>query len=269
VRVVVDEPAARAALTALDHGADQVDLEPVLDARITVVHDHGGYLVTDGGDELARPATAAAVADEVHARVHRRAFEFAALQGWVRVHGVLATVGDRRVLVSGPSGSGKTTLALGLLAEGRPVDGDESVIIRDGQARAVPRRFHVKAGRVAVPSVAAAWLEAAPPVGDAPGLRALDPRVAGLPWRTRVGPIDDLVLLERTDGPSRAEDGSTPLALERLRREVFRTAESRATVVRQLAAALRGAHVHRLWSGPDARAPAALIEKLGRGPRGE
>lgn len=259
------DAAARAAVAGLDHGAEQVDLDPVLEARIAVVHQDGAYVVTDGGDELARPATPRAVADEVHARVHRRAFEFAALQGWVRVHGVLATVAGRRVLVSGPSGSGKTTLALGLLARGVPVDGDESVLVRNGHVRAVPRRFHVKAGRVAVPPVAEGWLADAPTVGDATGLLALDPRVTGMPWRLTAGPLADLVLLERTDGASRIETAPTPMALERLRREVFRTAESRATVVRQLAGALSRARLHRLLSGPDGRAPAVLAEKLGRG----
>jgi hypothetical protein len=236
----------------------------VLGIHLTVRREGDGFLVLDGDDELARPATVEAVGDEVHARVHRRAFEFASLQGWVRVHGVLATVGGRRVLVTGPSGAGKTTLALGLLARGDAVDGDESVLVRDGQARAVPRRFHVKAGSTRVVPGAGPWLDAAPPVGRAEDLRALDPRVAGIDWTLRAGPVQDVVLLERTDGPSTIEAAATPLLLDRLRREVFRTVESRGQVVRQLAAVLAGAGLHHLRSGPDGAAPDRLAERLCR-----
>lgn len=268
MQVDVDDPAGREVVEALAHGATEVDLEPVLTVDLAVQRDGEGFVVTDRGDELSRPRDAEALADEVHARVHRRAFEFASLQGWVRVHGVLATVAGRRVLVTGSSGAGKTTLALGLLARGARVDGDESVLLLDGRARAVPRRFHVKAGSVEVVPAAATWLADAPRVGGS-DLRALDPRVAGGPWELRAAPLDDVVLLERSDGPSSVDDATTPLLLDRLRAEVFRTVEPRRVVVRQVAAALAGARLHHLRAGPDGAAPDLLAERLGRPARAD
>jgi hypothetical protein len=88
-------------------------------------------------------------------------------------------------------------------------------------------------------------------------------------WRLRAAPVDDLVLLDRTDGPSWIEDGSSAMALELLRREVFRTVESRSTVVRELAALLARARVHRLHAGPDGLAADVLVEKLGRAGAGD
>ena len=263
MQVDVDDAVGREVVEALVHGADEVDLDPVLTVELSVRRDGEGFVLADRGDELARPVDGAALGDEVHARVHRRAFEFASLQGWVRVHGVLATVAGRRVLVAGPSGAGKTTLALGLLARGETVDGDESVLVRDGHARAVPRRFHVKAGSTAVVPAAEAWLAGAPTVGSSE-LRALDPRRAGSAWELRAAPLDDVVLLERSDGSSEIEEATTPLLLDRLRAEVFRTVESRRVVVRQLATTLAAARLHRLRAGPDGAAPDLLAERLGR-----
>jgi hypothetical protein len=232
---------------------------PEVDLRIGVTGGPGAYRLTENGDEWRTLATPTDVLNIVHTRVHARALELAAHKGWICLHAFTAVVGGRRVLVVGRSGAGKTTTALALLVAGARVDGDECVLLSGGRVVAVPRRFLVKQGTADLVPGAAALLEAAVVLGDRdPPVPIVDPRAGGRPWRTSIEPVDDVVLLERGDGPTQVEpvDGAT--ALEVLLSQVLRGVEPSALVARELAVLTARAPAHRLRVGPEADAPVAL-----------
>ena len=158
VRIEVEDPEARRFLGVLDHGAVQEDIRPEVEVHIGVTGSPGDYHLSENGDDWRRLDTPTDVLNIVHSRVQSRALELASRKGWVCLHGFTAVVGGRRVVVIGPSGAGKTTTALGLLAAGARVDGDECVLVAGGQVVAVPRRFLVKSGTAAlVPERPRGW----------------------------------------------------------------------------------------------------------------
>jgi len=183
------------------------------------------YTVTGAGpyqlSEDAEPVAELASADDVVFVVYQRCYGLAAelLQqaGWVALHGALATIDGVRVLVAGPKGAGKTTLALRLLFDGHPVEGDERVHLRDGDAVALPRRFHCKPGvERHVPELApllaslpttTAWIDGAPQT-----ITAFDPTECGIGWQLRCGPVDACVLLSDTDAGADARVEPLPTA---------------------------------------------------------
>ena len=264
--MLVDVPDADAAVQlALMHQRAEHPVAPQATAHLTVTGDAArGYEVFDHGDHLASAATPRAVLDEVFARVHRRAFELASLKGWVRFHGAVVTVDGARMAIVGESGSGKTTLALELLVAGGAVETDESFVARGGQVFSVARRFHAKPGTVEL-MPAATWLDDAPVLDGDPPLRLIDPTEHGWRWRLPLGPIDHVVLLERTAGPSSIEAIGARAVVQELIVEAFPVTESRASVVRQASDLVRGTVTHRLRNGPDGRAQALLRGLAQRG----
>ena len=200
--------------------------------RITVQGSSAqGYRILDAGDLYASVETPEAVLDQVSMRVYRRALELASLKGWLRVHGAVAGLGGRRVVVIGAAAAGKTTLAIGLLCEGANVEVDESFLARDGQVVGVARRLHVKPGTLAMVP-AAPWLEDAPTLGPLP-VRVVDPTEHGFAWELPIGPVHELIVLRRTDGPSRLEPISPSLVVQEVLDQVFPVLESRRDMVRQ------------------------------------
>lgn len=263
-RVVVDVTEADGA--AVDqlvrlHQRAAHDVAPLATAHLRVVGSAGdGYEVFDGRDRLARVGTARAMLDEVFARAHRRAFELASLKGWVRFHGAVVSVAGSRVAIVGRSGSGKTTLALALLEAGATFETDESFVARGGLVFGVARRLHVKPGTMDhLPG--ATWIGDAPILDGDPPLRVVDPTDHGRPWIVSKGPIAHLVVLDRVDGPSSIEPIAASTVVQGLIAESFPVTESRAAVVRQAAALVRGRPLHRLANGSDGRA-AALVASL-------
>lgn len=208
-----------------------------------------GFQVLEEGDALASASTVEQARDAIYVRMHRRAFEFASLAGWVRVHCVTVDVGGHRVLIAGPSGVGKTTLALRMLVDGLEVQGDESALVRTGGSLAVPRPFHVKDGTRALVPELAGLLDRQPLLHD---VRPLDPRLVRTPWRLRDAPVEHIVVLERADGPVRCTPAGPGEVLEALVRESFLVTESKSALVGTLAAvARRGGH--RLTVGDPSR----------------
>jgi hypothetical protein len=107
-----------------------------------------------------------------------------------------------RILVVGEAGAGKTTLTLRLLDAGYAVEGDENFIVWPRRAMARPRTFRVKAGSLAhVPRLAAA-IAASPHIDfwDGAPLYAVDPAIAGRPWRIAEGVVENVLFLEPNHG---------------------------------------------------------------------
>lgn len=214
----------------------------------------GAYRVVEEGDLVARVSTAAAAGDVVHQRLHRRAFERVALDGWARLHGALVDLGGKRVLIVGPSGAGKSTLALRLLLDGAALQGDESVLLRAGESVAVARPLHLKAGAdLVVPELA----DLGPHLPAIDDVLVADPGRLGYPWRLTVAPVDHIVMLT-ADGTA----GCTPIshteALPALVSQLFPVTETKAELLRRLTTALAGVRCHRLGRGD----PAAMVRAM-------
>ncbi|HEX5587787.1 MAG TPA: hypothetical protein VFZ17_10790 [Acidimicrobiia bacterium] len=259
VRVDADADVLDALLPLLPQA--EHPMPPLAAMHYTAMHDPGGgdgdeWLVTEEGDELARVADAAAAAEAVYVRMHRRAFELASRRGWSRVHGSTVDLDGHRVVLVGRAGVGKTTLALRLLYDGADVQGDESVLVRaDGTSLAVPRAFHVKAGTdVFVPE-----LRALAPLPTVEDVRVVDPRRARSPWVLTEAPVAHVVLLERGSGrvPSIEAVGGAEL-LEELVQQSFPLTEGKAGLVRTLVGALSRARGHRVTGGDPAATVSAL-----------
>jgi hypothetical protein len=255
VQVDVDDGPAFDEIGRLAQRADHA-LAPQAEVRLTMRRIPGhGYQVFDAGDLCASASTADGLLDIAYGRVYRRATELASLKGWVRVHGALATCGGRRFAIIGPGWAGKSTLAVGLLCRGANVEVDESFVTLDGQAFGVARRFHIKEGTAAV--TGAGWLNAAPTFGQ-PSIWSVDPTEHGFAWELPVGPVDAVVLLRRTDGPSRLEPVPATEVVREMIGQTFPLFESRAAIVRQIATLVAQGSCHVLHAGPDGNAPALL-----------
>jgi hypothetical protein len=212
-----------------------------------------GFVVHEDGDRLAEVASATDARDVVHQRVHRRAFELAARKGWARLHGALVDVDGARVAIVGPAGAGKTTLALALALDGAGIQGDESLLVRDGESLAVPRPLHLKPGIDHQLPALARVLGDLPRVGD---VAILDPgRHLALPWALSAAPVDHVVLLEPGDRSVRCEPVGPTAAMPRLVPELFPLVEDKATLLARLSELVRATPVHTLTVGE----PASMI----------
>lgn len=265
VVITTSSQAVTDALAYMTQGA-----EHSFSARRTMTYDVAdapdGFAISEEGDALAAVPDARAVLDQVYRRVHQRAFELGSLLGWVRVHGALATIGDRRVLAVGPSGVGKTTLSLRLLFSGTPVHGDESVMLQNGRAVAVARPFHLKPGIVSLVPEVSGLFDALPSLDGDPVIRAFDPSLAGFTWTIDDAPVDDVVVLERSaDGRSTLEPVRATEAMPFIVEEVFRNQEPTRAVLAEVAAVLRSAACWRLRLGDPAEAARSLHATGGLG----
>ncbi len=239
------------------------------------VHEHQGsastrrWRVEEEGDPLAENLTADEVLDVLYRRIHQRVFELASLRGWVRLHAATidlerdgATVGatarhPMRVLLAATSGTGKSSVACRLRVDGVDVPADESVLIRDGIALPVPRRFHVKPGAaVAVPELTV-------PMTNSPRLTtekimALDPRSLAPSWHIAPRPVEAVVLLRRGERTSVQALPSTA-AMPALVADCFLHQEPVGSVLREVATVLRTATCHLMTMRTDVRRPAGGV----------
>jgi hypothetical protein len=202
-----------------------------------------------------RPPTLAdsidAAIDLVDRRIHELALD--ALADHTKLHAGCAVWAGRRFLVVGRGGAGKTTLMTRLLGEeGCQVEGDELVLLHDGEAVAYPRRFGVRRLTLSlVPEVGAL----APHLTDGPGalepggyhVLALDPARLNVPWRIGYGTVDVVFLLgERISGASRLSSCETAAALTRLMDQSAGPASGSGAWVRDLATLARNARLFEL-----------------------
>jgi hypothetical protein len=228
--------------------------------RYRVEPCRGRHLVLEEGDELEVVPDADAVLDVVYRRVHQRAFELAALRGWVRLHAAVVDGPAGRVLLVAPAGTAKTTLSCRLLLDGVAVAADESALTRAGVALPVARRFHLKSdAEVLVPDLGP-LVDRLPASADG-SVRALDPAEAGYRWSIEERPVDHLVVVSRADGPGTIAPMSAVEAMPSVVAETFRHSEPVGKMLGEIATLLRRARCWRLFTGPVAQA-AMLIRSL-------
>lgn len=231
VRIIFEDPALSEPVCYMVVRADQA-----FSVKVTFTYHvtgHGPYLLREEGDAFGEANTAQDVVFLIYRRIYRRLLERFVLSGWVVFHAVLATVDGRRMLILGDKGSGKTTLAAALLYGGHLVEGDEMVMVRDGQIVAVPRRLHFKPGITdhipqldpLLDQLPAAW------AGDI-RISAADPSELGFDWKIKSGPVDRLISIQPNHGGETrvAETGSFQM-LQHLLAAYLGWGESRKTVL--------------------------------------
>jgi hypothetical protein len=172
--------------------------------RLEVVREGDGYRIRENGQAGEHVRDPAAAGRSVQERVH--ALALAALDGHAKLHAGCAAFHGRGVLFVGAGRAGKTTLMTRLLYEGFAVQGDDTVVLRDGRAMAFPRRFRVRRGTLAlVPQLSPRtppWAIDSPPNGY--HVLVVDPAELGFAWRIAPIPVDAVFLLEPAHGrPSR------------------------------------------------------------------
>jgi hypothetical protein len=191
-----DEVAGSLAFMAIAPEIAGADLEVV---NIPVEEDSGFLRLRLPDGEMVE-GTAAHLLGKLHGFIFRDVSEAASTPF---VHGatVIGPTGNR-VLLVGHKACGKTTLVLRLLSEGFLVEGDEHVLIRENDAVARPRTLRVKAGSLPLVPELAAAIARSPFIRTWDGvvIYAVNPEIAGQPWRITAGRIDQLVFLEANHG---------------------------------------------------------------------
>ena len=163
---------------------------------ISVVSDNGEFRIS-GGSGGSAPVTEhgmAAALDAVFARLHCAALDRFA--DHIRIHAASGMGPDGMVLLVGEKRAGKTTLAVHLMLQGFEMLGDEMVLLRNGVAVTFPRRFNLRQSALALlPGLQK--VTAGVPDGQ---LVAVDPLLAGQPWRIRPAPVAAVVFIEPNHG---------------------------------------------------------------------
>lgn len=263
VEVSYEDERLEPVLAYLANAADQ-PLAPDLVIRCSV-RGCGPYELCDGAGRVETLASPDDVLYVLYGHCHRRLVDHFTSHRWVPLHGALVGVGGRRVLVLGPKGAGKTTLMLRLLFDGHPVEGDEMVFTRDGEAVCLPRNFHVKHGsRALVPELSTRW-DMLPKTWTSDGrvIAGFDPAVVGAAWRLLLGPVDVAMVLR---GDHAGRSARRPLAnvelVEAAVGNCFGAGVERSTVVRACARLLACVESYELTVG-DVRSAADLVAGAG------
>jgi hypothetical protein len=194
--------------------------------------------------------------ETVLALLNRRAL--AALGGYTKVHAGCARWQGRRFLVVGAPQAGKSTLMAWLLCEGAEVEGDELVVVRDGQATAYPRLLGIRAGSIPlVPGLVAAGRA----TGDG---FYLSPAALGKPWRIGPGPVDAVFVLEVNHSrPTRVEPCPRYLMVQRVMAQSEAPTGGGGRWIREVSTIVDRARCQTLYVGGLDGASAAVRQGLG------
>ena len=238
--------------------ADQ-DFPISVRSRLTVREAGDEYEIRIDDGAPQRVAGLGDAGETVLAHLNRRALR--ALGGFTKVHAGCGRWHGRRFLVVGPRRAGKSTLMASLLCEGAEVEGDELVVMQEGQATAYPRRFGIRAGSVAlVPRLAAARPESG-------GGFYLSPSALGHPWRIAPGPVDAVFFLEPNHGrPTRVEPCPRYLMVQRVMAQSEAPHGGGRPWIREVSETIGRARCQTLYIGRLDGAVAAVREGLEASP---
>lgn len=265
IEIEVDDPATAQRLRYVTNSVQQIGV-PILETHRWRVRGTGPWSLEENGDRVGRYERADNLLFVLYQRCYGRLAEQLALGGWLSIHGGLARISGRRVLVVGQKGVGKTTLMMRLLADGRAVEGDEQVLVRDGIAVALPRAFHVKPGTAALIPELAGALRRAPrtALSDGTPIIGFDPTTAGFAASTAPGPIDLTVVLRRTGADADVRALSTVATLQAMIEHALPFEDARARTVSACATLLGAMEGFEVQVG-DPAATAELIAGVARG----
>lgn len=265
--VAVDGEDVARALDTLPFRATQ-DVRATRRHRLEVVREGEGYRIREDGRVREHVPDVEAVSRSVQERVH--ALALAALDGHALLHAGCATFRGRGVLFAGAGRSGKTTLMTRLLYEGYAVQGDDTVVLRDGRATAFPRRFRIRRGTLAlVPQLSSRtppWAVDSPPNGY--HVVVVDPAELGFSWRIAPVPVDVVFFLSPAHGsPSRAVPCPRYDMASRLMSQSIAPAAGARAWIREIATLVGRADCHVLELGELDSAVRAVNDALtGAGP---
>ena len=189
------------------------------------------------------------------------------IDGAIRLHGGLATIGKRNTLIIGDKNSGKTTLLLNLLLKGHGAHCDENLIVRGGQVIPYPRKFHVKDGTLELlPDLAAR-------VGHLRGydyhlggkFRFVQPPDLGNAWNiSPLDPTDIILLRPGFDQPPRILRTSQIDMLKALLFQTTNLSKTPANQIEMLTSMVRSCACHTMQVG-EPEATAGLLLQAMRG----
>ena len=139
------------------------------------------------------------ILSELHGLILRDAIESEAGAPFLHCATIVGPWG--RAALIGAKGSGQATLALHLLANGHAVEGDEHLVVA-GDVIARPRTLRVKQGSLALVPALRERIARSPSIQawDGALIHAVDPSIAGTPWRIERGRLDALVFVEPNHG---------------------------------------------------------------------
>jgi len=164
-------------------------------------------------------------------------------------------------MIAGPSGVGKTTTIVALADQGATVLGDEAVLVRDGQAIALPRPLHAKHGGAGIDGLREEAVLTTLPYEDP--LAILNPAAINrVPWlEHRPAPLDLIVLLERSDGDlPQVVPASSAEAIVALAPDAGPFTPDRVQLVRTVIELAESAPVVRLLMTTPAETARTLLE---------
>lgn len=167
---------------------------------IEVSKTNGRYVIVEGDETLISSTDSEWVTLYVNEFVN---FHLARLMGgMVRIHAASGSFKGKCFVLAGEKGAGKTTLITRLLLDGVGVHGDERVLVRRRQVIAMPRKFHLKEGSIAlIPELGPICKRLTSyPTSYGGRVRFFDPLDAGFEWQIRWGKVDVIFYVEPSHG---------------------------------------------------------------------
>lgn len=133
-------------------------------------------------------------------RIHGLTFDN--FSNCTRVHAGCGEYNKKRFIVIGDKGVGKTTLMTRLLFEGFRSDGDELVIIHDGETIPFPRRFHIKESSIELLPQIRPYISATPYINNGSGMKIFSfaPSETGFDWKIESRKTDFIFFLKQNHG---------------------------------------------------------------------
>jgi hypothetical protein len=259
VEITCEDDRLETVLRYLANSAEQA--VPVKGGMHYRVGGDGPYELFEEGDRVTAVSTPDDVLFVLYQRCYGRLMDHLTLGGWLPLHGAIATVAGRRMLIVGDKGAGKTTLTLRLLHDGHAVEGDELVFTRGGLALPMPRLLHIKPGTAEVIPELVERVGRLPATSTSDGMRiaAFDPATAGFPWRIALGAVDAaFVLRPRFSGPTACRPLSTVDLVRYVVDHTLPMTASRSALLGACASLLRDTDGFELFLGDLAGSAAVL-----------
>ena len=191
----------------------EIDEPQAEDRVLTVEPFRDRYRIVEDRKSAEEVLDVKSAVDRLHTRLLLGSIEDRPESGIL--HAAALRRGSRRILLVGSEAAGKTSLALRLAQSGFEVEGDEHVFLEEDGVIARPRACRVKESSLALLSMIAASIAAAPVYVDECGRRTfnVDPRLIGGTWRISKGVVDAIVVLKPNHNGYSSLRAMAPLAV--------------------------------------------------------